>query len=76
MKSIIITISEKYLNDINSIAVNLKKDGLIIQHVFEFGVIIGTADDEIIEKLRIYREIISITEDKPATIGPPDSEVQ
>ena len=77
MKNIVITISDNFVNELKSIAQELHKDGLIITNVYEFGVIIGTVDDDkIIEKLRKHKEVISLTEEKQANISPPESEIQ
>ena len=76
MKNIVITVSENYLDKLKSLADSLRKDGLTITNLYEFGVITGSAEDSIIKKLRDHKEIISLTEDKQAFIAPPDAEIQ
>ncbi|CAG5069389.1 hypothetical protein DYBT9623_02125 [Dyadobacter sp. CECT 9623] len=76
MKSIVITISETYLSNLRTVADELCEEGLTITNLFEFGVITGHADEEILGKLRDHKEVISLTEEKQATIPPPDSPVQ
>lgn len=73
---IVITISEEYLNKLNSVADLLQRDGLHINSLYDFGVITGDADKDIINKLRNYKEIVSLTLDKEVNIAPPDSEIQ
>lgn len=75
-KYIIITISENYLDKLNSIADFLRKEGLLITQLYEFGVITGSCEEENIEKLKDHKEIISFAEDTPASIAPPDEDVQ
>lgn len=76
MKNIIITVSESYLDKLKSFADLLRNDGLTITNLYEFGVITGKAEDRVIKKLRDYKEIISLTEDKQAFIAPPDADIQ
>ena len=76
MKNIVITVAEGYLDKLKSIADILRKDGLTITNLYEFGVITGNAEDKIIKKLRDHKEILSLTEEKQAFIGPPDSDIQ
>ncbi|WP_031528142.1 hypothetical protein [Dyadobacter crusticola] len=76
MKSVVITISETYLGSLKTVADELCEEGLTITNLFEFGVITGEAEDQIIDKLRGHKEVISLTEDRPARIAPPDSPVQ
>jgi len=76
MKNIVITVSESYLDKLKSIADILRKDGLTITNLYEFGVITGNAEDKIIKKLRDHKEIISVTEEKRAFIAPPNAEIQ
>jgi hypothetical protein len=76
MKNIVITISNSHLNRLKSVADLLCKEGLVITTLYEFGVIIGTADEKIIHTLRQHEEVISLTEEKQANISPPDAEVQ
>jgi hypothetical protein len=76
VKNIVITVSENYLDKLKSLADSLRKDGLTITNLYEFGVITGSAEDSIIKKLRDHKEIISLTEDKQAFIAPPDAEIQ
>ena len=76
MKNIVITVSENYLDKVKSLADLLRKDGLTITNLYEFGVITGNAEDRIIKKLRDHKEIISLTEDKQAFVAPPDAGIQ
>lgn len=76
MLQIIITISEIYLDRLTIIAEELHKEGLLIIHIYEYGVIIGMVNEKLIPVIRNYKEIISLVEDKRIDIPPPDSEVQ
>ncbi|MDY9919889.1 MAG: hypothetical protein U2P89_13615 [Proteiniphilum sp.] len=76
MRQIIITISEFYLDKLTIVAEQLHREGLIITHLYEFGVIIGAAEEEVIPKIRNYKEVTSLVEDKQISIPPPDSEIQ
>lgn len=76
MKSIVITISETYLSSLRTVADELSQEGLVITNLFEFGVITGQAEEDVLEKLREHKEVISLTEERQATIPPPDAPVQ
>jgi hypothetical protein len=69
IKNIVITVSESYLDKLKSIADSLRKDGLTITNLYDFGVITGNAEEKIIKKLRDHKEIISLTEEKQAFIS-------
>lgn len=62
----VITISQHCLNDMESIAKILEKDGLKINHKFQFGVFIGEADEETIEKMKQHKEVVDV---KPESIS-------
>lgn len=76
MKHIVITISEFYLDRLSSLAESLREEGLTITQLYEFGVIIGIAEEETIPKIRNHEGVISLTDEKEEKIAPPDSEVQ
>ncbi|MDD2512641.1 MAG: hypothetical protein PHS71_05230 [Proteiniphilum sp.] len=76
MRHIVITISEIYLDRLGSVAESLRKEGLIVTHLYEFGVIIGIADDAVIPKIRNRKEIVALNEEKEVNIPPPDADVQ
>ncbi len=75
-KNIVITVSENALDKLELLADILRSDGLTITNLFDFGVITGNAEDKVIEKLRGYKEIISLEEDKQAFVAPPDADIQ
>ena len=76
MKQIIITISAYYLDRLDVVAENLREEGVTITRLYEFGVIIGYAEEEIIEKIRHNKEIASLTDEKDVVIPPPEEDVQ
>jgi len=76
MKSIVITISEVHLSRLSFVADELRKEGLQITNLFEFGVITGHAEEQDIEKMRCLAEVASLTEDRQVRIAPPDSGIQ
>ncbi|BBD44633.1 hypothetical protein SDC9_158679 [bioreactor metagenome] len=76
MKQIIITISAYYLDRLDVVAENLREEGVTITRLYEFGVIIGYAEEEIIDKIRHHKEIASLTDEKDVVIPPPEEDVQ
>lgn len=76
MKQIIITISAYYLDRLDVVAENLREEGVTITRLYEFGVIIGYAEEEIIDKIRHQKEIASLTDEKDVVIPPPEEDVQ
>ena len=76
MRHIVITISEIYLDRLGDVAASLREEGVIITHLYEFGVIIGIADDSVIPRIRNRREVAALSEEKEARIPPPDADTQ
>lgn len=76
MRQIVITISEIYLDRLSVVAQQLHQEGLIITHLYEFGVIIGVAEDNTISRIRNHKEVASLVEEKQVDIPPPDKEIQ
>ena len=76
MKQIIITISAYYLDRLDVVAENLREEGVTITRLYEFGVIIGYAEETTIDKIRHRKEIASLTDEKDVVIPPPEEEVQ
>jgi hypothetical protein len=76
MKQIIITISAYYLDRLDIVADDLRKEGVSITRLYAFGVIIGYAEEETIDKIRRHAAIISLTDEKEVGIPPPDADLQ
>lgn len=76
MKRIVITLSEHYQDRLSVVAEKLRTEGLTITHLYEFGVIVGEAEQKAIDRIKKHKEIISLTVEKEAGIPPPDSEIQ
>jgi hypothetical protein len=76
MKRVVITISEYYLDRLSIVAEGLQEEGLTITHLYEFGVIIGVAEEEAIPRIRRHKEVAALTEEKQADVPPPDSTIQ
>lgn len=76
MRQLIITISELYLDRLSIVADALLREGLTITTIYEFGVIIGIAEEEAIPKIREHKEVVSLVEEKEVDIPPPDAEIQ
>jgi hypothetical protein len=76
MKRIIITVSEYYLHELNVVADELREEGMTITQLYEYGVIVGVAEEDTIERIRHHREVESLTEDKEVKIAPPDAQIQ
>lgn len=73
-KKVIITISESEVDKTKKISRLLKRDGLIIENVFDYGIITGFIDN--LDKLDKYSEILDFNEEIIYKINPPDSEIQ
>ena len=68
-KSIVITLSDKDIDKLETMLKLLSEDGLKVTDSYEFGVIIGTIDNnDIIEKILKYPEVLSVTDEKISTI--------
>lgn len=76
MRQIVITISAYYLDRLDIVAENLREEGVMITRLYEFGVIIGYAEEETIDKIRRHKEIVSLTDEKEAVIPPPEEDIQ
>lgn len=64
MKKIVITIRDSEIPNIKNLTKLFASAGLIISDVFEFGVIIGSADEYTMKVLKTYKEIEWIDEEK------------
>ncbi len=76
MKRIVITVSEYYLHELNVVADELREEGVTITQLHEYGVIVGLAAEETIERIRHHKEVESLTEEKIPKIAPPDAHIQ
>ncbi len=76
MRHIVITISEIYLDRLEAVAECLRDEGVVVTHLYSFGVIIGIADESIIAIIRDWEEIASLTDEKEAKIPPPGADLQ
>ncbi len=76
MKRVVITVSEYYLHQLNVVADELREEGVTITQLHEYGVIVGLAAEETIERIRHHKEVESLTEEKEVSIAPPGAEVQ
>jgi hypothetical protein len=76
MKQIVITVSAYYLDRLDVVAENLREEGVTITRLYEFGVIIGYAEEATIDKIRHHKEIASLTDEKEAAVSPPEEDVQ
>ena len=76
MKRIIITVSEYYLQQLNVVADELREEGVTITQLHEYGVIVGLAAEETIERIRRHKEVAALTEEKEVRIAPPEAQVQ
>jgi hypothetical protein len=75
-KKVIITIYEKHLNHLNGIADNLRADGLNIQRLYDYGVIVGEIEEHNLENLMSHKEIESCEKEKKIQLPPPDADIQ
>ncbi|MES2627579.1 MAG: hypothetical protein V4616_01300 [Bacteroidota bacterium] len=64
MINVIITIAEKYIHQLHGITSLLKKEGLQVSTVYEFGVIAGQVEQSELETLKRHEEVFSIAEEK------------
>jgi len=76
MKKIVITVSAYYLDRLDVVAENLREEGVTITRLYEFGVIVGYAEEETIDKIRLHDEIVSLTDEKEVGIPPPEEDIQ
>ena len=73
MENIVITISDTEIPKLGNLVELFANEGMTINYVFEFGVIIGTADQGTIERLKTHKEIESIEVEKLVNLSPPES---
>jgi hypothetical protein len=68
-RSIVVTIHENFIDDLDSIAKILSESGLSITNLYyELGTIIGIADDKTIKKIRGLKQVESVSDEKIAKI--------
>jgi hypothetical protein len=73
---VIITIYEKYLDDLINISKLFIENGLSIEYIDDIGIIIGIVDKKDFEDLKKMKEIESIQEDYEIHLPIPSSDVQ
>lgn len=57
--NIVVALSDESLSRFEEIKQELTQEGFSIQHSFEYGVIIGTANEETLQKIRKHPDVIS-----------------
>ena len=75
-KSVTITIEKEFVGQMADITKSLQDEGLDIDLELEFGVVIGKANDEMIEKMRKRKEIEAVNFESKIQLPPPDSDIQ
>ena len=75
-KKVIITISEQYLNGLDSVVAKLKEDGLVVSRLYDYGVIVGEIEENNLDYILVHKEVLSCSEEKKIHITPPDSDIQ
>ncbi len=71
-----VTLGDQFVAVRDQVAQLLSQDGLVIERVYPFGVIKGTADNQAISKLRGHREVQEVKEEKTVHLAPPGSNIQ
>jgi len=75
-EKIIITIYEKYLSHLDGIAENLRAEGLFINRLYDYGVIVGEIEEHDLENMMRHKEIESCEKDKKIQLPPSDADIQ
>ena len=75
-KSVIITLSESNVKNLSSVVKSLEKAGFEVENKFEYGVITGKIDENMIDKLSKRKSIESISEEKFIQLPPSDFPIQ
>lgn len=75
-KNIVITLNDRYLEEIDNTLNNLREEGMIIKNVYEFGVVSGVLEEENFAKIRALKEVLLLKEDEKINIPPPSGEIQ
>ena len=66
-RSVVVTVHDDFVRDLDSIAELMSQDGLGITNLYhELGVIVGTADEETIGKIRSRKQVESVSDEKVA----------
>ncbi len=77
MKSVIVTISDEALNDIDNVAKQLKNTGMKVKQVMQAtGVITGHTDSSKLADLKKVNGVMSVEEEVISNLPPPDSSLQ
>ncbi len=75
-KKVIITISEDYLKGLDIIVAKLREEGLHVNRLYDYGVIVGEIEENSVHCILVHKEILSCSEEKIIQLPPPDSDVQ
>lgn len=74
-KNVIITLSESNVKNLSTVIKSLQKVGFEVENQFEYGVVTGRIDENMIDKLSKRKAIESISEEKNIQLPPFDSPV-
>lgn len=75
-KKVIITISEDYLKGLDILVAKLQAEGLQVNRLYEYGVIVGEIEENNMHYILVHEEILSFSEEKIIQLPPSDSDVQ
>ena len=76
MKNIMITVAHEGAENIKYFAETLIREGVRVTHVYPFGVISATADEDEIAKIKTYKQVLSVDEEETVSVPPPESTIQ
>jgi hypothetical protein len=77
MKPVIVTVDDESLNDIDSVARQLKKTGMKVNHVLSStGVITGICSSAKMNDLQKIKGVLSVEEEVTSNLPPGDSTLQ
>lgn len=75
-KNIVITLNDRYLEEIDNTLNYLREEGMIINNVYEFGVVSGILKEENFAKIRALKEVLLLKEEEKINIPPPNEDIQ
>jgi hypothetical protein len=77
MKSVIVTISDESLNDIDNVAKQLGSSGMKVKQILQAtGVITGSMPSSKLDDLKKINGVMSVEEEVTSHLPPPDSSLQ
>lgn len=75
-KNIVVTLTDDGDEDFSTIVEDLQNEGMVVNKAYAFGVITGSVEEDLIQRLGDRKYVASVALEKMASIPHPDADIQ